>query len=893
MRKVLFISILLLACALCMPALAGETCRLASDGKALVPIVVSAKANASVRHTAEELRDMLKRITGAAFTIQTGDGSTGLAVGMVGDFPTLAADKRESVAMHKDGGDLTMRVTLMQSYVLQSHAKGLQVIGASELAVEYGMWDLLYRLGYRQFFPGDIWEVVPHATYLELSVDTLEIPDYYDRRICCMGQTQWWDWFMKNRLTLHGFWGSRKPYLPDMPVKWKKNFVENSHAYSYIVRDYADVFKAHPEWMALSNGERGKSTFLCISQPGLRDFIANYAVSYLEKNPDEWSISLEPTDGNGWCECDQCKAMGKISNRPVLLANTAAEAIDKRFPNEVKLVGMYGYGMHWQPPDLKVNDRVVVTVTTSTLCSGEGNNPPMDERLTGWAKQAKHVGVYDYWALFAWGGWTPGHSPAGNPKYLADVIPHYHDLGARVWLSEADDCWGACGLGYYLSTRLFWDVKDGKRAKAIVDDFLDRAFGPAKEPMRAYFKAIDGSHGSSPGNPNAIRGRVTQMYPALLRARALARDPAMRKRVDQFLLYTRFMELFYQYYYAQERHDLHLQGVTDNDVREVVKTFMRFAYQIRNTDMVNYGYLEQAWFPSYHLTLKELAPAGADVPPELTDADVDAIAADATRRYAVKPVDKEKDYTGFTIRNGDQVLFDAEGFETMPKLAAGTYDSQKNDVPDASPVNTKKAQWTVTKFVSQNIQVTNAPESDSDPGALDGKQYLRLMRGVNGTETNIRANFDPQSKGTVEIEWMAHGDPGGDYDDGMEFSLMGGGHYLASVLTRVCRDVMYLTPKQDYKEIGITYDCLKWEKWKIRYTPGEDHFSLTIGDKTVDNVPVAIPGNVDCFEIRVAMSYAKFYIDGVSTAQPPDKQEIVDKIVDKKDEKKDEKKGKP
>lgn len=90
-RRILLTIIAMLVCLSCVPGLsvpAGIPCQLAANGKALAPIIVSPKANASVRHSAEQLRDMLQRITGAPFTVETGGGSTGLAVGLLGDFPT-------------------------------------------------------------------------------------------------------------------------------------------------------------------------------------------------------------------------------------------------------------------------------------------------------------------------------------------------------------------------------------------------------------------------------------------------------------------------------------------------------------------------------------------------------------------------------------------------------------------------------------------------------------------------------------------------------------------------------------------------------------------------------------------------------------------------------------
>src|SRR5262249_31358711 len=57
------------------------------------------------------------------------------------------------------------------------------VIGTTDTAVEYAVWDLLYRLGHRQFFPGTAWEVVPRTTDLTLAVDSREHPAFLSRDI--------------------------------------------------------------------------------------------------------------------------------------------------------------------------------------------------------------------------------------------------------------------------------------------------------------------------------------------------------------------------------------------------------------------------------------------------------------------------------------------------------------------------------------------------------------------------------------------------------------------------------------------------------------------------------------------------------------------------------------
>src|SRR5207244_1094178 len=115
------------------------------------------------RAAAQTLAAYLGRIADAKFEVKEGEGAAGIFVGINAD----------------DAKDPTNR----EDYVLQSHAQGLRLIGASDLAVEHAVWDLLGRLGYRQFFPNEHWEVVPHVRELSIAVDTREHPSYFSRRI--------------------------------------------------------------------------------------------------------------------------------------------------------------------------------------------------------------------------------------------------------------------------------------------------------------------------------------------------------------------------------------------------------------------------------------------------------------------------------------------------------------------------------------------------------------------------------------------------------------------------------------------------------------------------------------------------------------------------------------
>ena len=93
----------------------------------------------------------------------------------------------------------------------------------------------------------------------------------------------------------------------------------------------------------------------------------------------------------------------------------------------------------------------------------------------------------------------------------------------RFMNSENSDSWGANGLGYWLSPILLWDVSAAKRVDEYVEDFLEKAFGPAREPMREFYRLLNLDR--SLRTPEDVVGR---MYRSLEAARELADTPAVR-----------------------------------------------------------------------------------------------------------------------------------------------------------------------------------------------------------------------------------------------------------------------------------------------------------------------------------------------------------------------------
>ena len=267
-------------------------CPLAKDGKALQRVVVGATATDRTRAAARTLAAYLGRITGATYAVIEGDGDSGLAVGRAADFPKL------KLADRFDTADATRR----EEYLLRTGVDGARLVGATDLAVEHAVWDFLHRVGYRQYFPGHNWEVVPAKRNLLLAVDAFEKPAYHSRRIwygfgaADYVAAPYADWCAKNRAT--------------------GGIVLNTgHAYDGIIARNKKAFADHPEYLGLVNGER-TSTKFCISNPDLRKLVAADAVAQFEKDPTRDSVSVDPSDGGGWCECAACKKLGIPRKKP-------------------------------------------------------------------------------------------------------------------------------------------------------------------------------------------------------------------------------------------------------------------------------------------------------------------------------------------------------------------------------------------------------------------------------------------------------------------------------------------------------------------------------------------------------------------------------------------------
>jgi len=180
----------------------------------------------------------------------------------------------------------------------------------------------------------------------------------------------------------------------------------------------------------------------------------------------------------------------------------------------------------------------VVSVATSFIRGGF----TVEKLVEGWQAKGATIGIREYHDVFTWSHDLPRRARGGDLAYLAKTIPYFYEHGARFMNSENADSWGANGLGYWITPRLLWDTGLAAKIETLVEDFLDHAFPKAQAPMREFYQLLSLDKSTRPAEDV-----VARMYRSLQAAYRLTDDAKVRARLDDLVLYTRYVELHSQY----------------------------------------------------------------------------------------------------------------------------------------------------------------------------------------------------------------------------------------------------------------------------------------------------------------------------------------------------------
>jgi hypothetical protein len=458
-------------------------------GKPAATIVTAAEPGPKVTAAAGELREYVRRMSGAELPVASdADPPEGRLI-LVGPSP-LTRDLKIPSGLTNARRE--------EGYILLCRGDRLVLAGNDEgpyHGTEYAVYDLLRRLGVRWFMPGEYGEIVPRrATLAVPALNVRETPDFIMRN--------WW---------LHA-----KPELAAEERVWKLRnrmnpenmFATPGDSSARKVLPEAQYFKEHPEYFALNPDGSRNPHLPNLTHPKAVEIAAGTITAYLREHPEANSYGFAPDDGlprdydpetlklhQGFVDLlGRPGVPGEESTTEEWLGfvNRVAAEVRRDFP--AVYVATNGYANRNLPPQaLKLDDHLVVmfaAIWSCTLHAYDDDRCWQKERqaqmLQQWCKLCPNVWIYGYNYQMLVSGLTP----LPETRKLARDFPLLHKWGVIGFLDETRNVWAECGIASrYLRAQLEWDAEAD--VQAILQDFYVNWYGAAAEPMRGFYDAIE------------------------------------------------------------------------------------------------------------------------------------------------------------------------------------------------------------------------------------------------------------------------------------------------------------------------------------------------------------------------------------------------------------------
>ena len=434
-----------------------------------------------------------------------------------------------------------------EGYYIKATADQVTFIGNSALALQHSIFDYLEQLGFRYYLPGDAWKIVPSKPSVFIRYEHLTQP-FYEFRSFANGQG-----YYRNKKVENDFntWAKANRLGGSFPVRV-------GHSYQTIVANNLDVFKQHTEYFADNINKSGApaTAKFNVANKQLVELVIGDAKNRLDafKKTGQFMnmVSMEPSDGGGFCTSPECLKIGGPSDQAFYLTNAVARAIQKDYPGI--WVGNLAYNEHITPTKYDLEPNVFVMVTNGFNRTKLSTNQLLEE----WGKKAKKLGVYEYLSVYAWDNDLPGRANATKLEFLKKSIKGYYESGARIYLAETNIGWISKGLGQYVATKLLWDYR--LNADSLADDFFNKGFGNAAPPIRRMFKSWESNTGGMISD-NAL----AEWLGWVREADQLTNDERVKERLNYLKTYLHYLVLY--------------KRVKTNPTPDNLNTVMSFAFR--------------------------------------------------------------------------------------------------------------------------------------------------------------------------------------------------------------------------------------------------------------------------------------------------------------------------
>jgi hypothetical protein len=441
---------------------------LAEAGRPRCTVVVDKTAPEKVGQAAAFLRETLSAMAGCDIPLaDVGENPTGTRL-VVGS-NALAERLGVTVDQGYPG---------QERYIIRSTGDDIVLLGndaGGYAGTGMAVSDFLQRLGCGWYSPDPLYHVIPRRETLTapaMRVD--EQPDFLMRQI----------------------WMVRDPVLRNA---WRTGGYSVNMGHIFHVLIPMTLKEEHPDWFGPAQP--------CLTHPEVQQHIIKQLRARLDAAPGQFlSLSIDPNDSDGFCQCERCQAVGNVSARMMVFANNIADALRETHPGQFEL-GFLAFWVRHEPPSPMVEGRPELSI----IIVNEGDHTkPLDEpvspenakrgrsnlreqqALEGWHQTGQLEGVYEWWIPGCnnvdWRSvpWYSGEAALRNLRY-------WHERGLR-YLSYETQYEHGNGFPirwplYYMAARGAWDTT--LHADDIMREACAKLFGEASEHMFWFYRTLE------------------------------------------------------------------------------------------------------------------------------------------------------------------------------------------------------------------------------------------------------------------------------------------------------------------------------------------------------------------------------------------------------------------
>lgn len=448
------------------------------DGVADAVIVVEKDVKKGYHYAADQLAKYLGKITGTSFLVayKPVPGYKTILVGT----PYKAKSSQETCIRFKDKDTL-------------------EITGDGALGTLYAVYNLLEDIGI--VFCTVDFDYVPSNPNLSIPLDysRVDAPVFKAREgRSALSTFNGMDFRMKLRMSATG------SGAPGEANFWKEMgtpetmYFNHSLTLSWVKTK--QFYDEKPEWFALNKttGKRVRNA-LCMTNEEVIQQLIKEVGEALKANPNTKHISISMADCAPVCECDNCTAMTKTDDVPIIntsilninIANRVAKHYAKQYPDVQFNVLCYGI-TRLAPVSKKFKLEPNVSVAIAIHWRNHGrpttdwelSNQMFDRWVDLLAPNAKFY-VWGYLANFR--GYI---QPFPNLDIIQPNIRYYRDKGAYGVRTQMQ----LCGYGdlvelhHYIHAKLLWNPDWEWRE--LTAHYLKAAYGPAAGNIQEYIDLL-------------------------------------------------------------------------------------------------------------------------------------------------------------------------------------------------------------------------------------------------------------------------------------------------------------------------------------------------------------------------------------------------------------------